>query len=160
MIRKVRPTEIGEILEVVNDAAQAYKGAIPVDCWKEPYMDESELKEEIARGVQFYGYYENDKVAAVMGIQTVRDVTLIRHAYVRTSYQRRGLGEKLLRHLLGLASAGEVLVGTWKAAWWAVRFYEKHGFKPVPLDSRSKLRQYWTVSNRQAETSVVLRLER
>jgi GNAT superfamily N-acetyltransferase len=162
MIRKVAPTEFGAILEVVNDAAQAYKGVIPADCWKEPYMPQTELKEELERGVQFYGAYESDVLVAVMGIQPVKDVTLIRHAYVRTSHQRKGLGEKLLHQLIDLAGTGEVLVGTWKAAWWAVRFYEKNGFKLVPLEgqTRTRLRQYWTIPDRQAETSVVLRLHR
>lgn len=160
MIRKVSPAEVEAILNVVNDAAQAYKGVIPADCWKEPYMTEMELAEEVARGVEFSGYYENAALVAVMGIQTVKNLTLIRHAYVRTDRQRRGLGEKLLRHLLGLAGASEVLVGTWKAAWWAVRFYEKNGFVLIPRESRGKLRQYWTIPDRQAETSVVLRLER
>jgi GNAT superfamily N-acetyltransferase len=101
-------------------------------------------------------------LVAVMGIQPVKDVTLIRHAYVRTSHQRKGLGKKLLHHLIDLAGTGEVLVGTWKAAWWAVRFYEKNGFKLVPLEgqTRTRLRQYWTIPDRQAETSVVLRLHR
>jgi GNAT superfamily N-acetyltransferase len=160
MIRKVSPAEVDDVLKVVNNAAQAYKGVIPADCWKEPYMTGMELTEEVARGVEFYGYYENGPLVAVMGIQTLKEVTLIRHAYVRANYQRRGLGEKLLRHLLGLAGADEVLVGTWKAAWWAVRFYEKNGFVLIPQESRGKLRQFWTIPDRQAETSVVLRLDR
>jgi len=160
MIRKVLPAEIDAILDVVNNAAQAYMGIIPADCWKEPYMTRRELAEEVARGVEFYGYYESGALVAVMGIQNLKDVTLIRHAYVRTNCQRRGLGEKLLRYLLGLAGSSEVLVGTWKAAWWAVRFYEKYGFVLIPQESRRKLRQYWTIPDRQAETSVVLRLDR
>jgi GNAT superfamily N-acetyltransferase len=162
MIRKVAPTESDAILEAVNDAAHAYKGVIPADCWKEPYMPQTELEEELERGVQFYGAYENGVLVAVMGIQPVKDVTLIRHAYVLTSHQRKGLGKKLLHHLIDLAGTGEVLVGTWKAAWWAVRFYEKNGFKLVPLEgqTRTRLRQYWTIPDRQAETSVVLRLNR
>jgi GNAT superfamily N-acetyltransferase len=160
MIRKVLPAETDAILDVVNNAAQAYMGIIPADCWKEPYMTRRELAEEVARGVEFCGYYENGALVAVMGIQPVKSLTLIRHAYVRTDHQRRGLGEKLLRYLLGLAGTGEVLVGTWKAAWWAVRFYEKNGFVLIPQESRGKLRQYWTIPDRQAETSVVLRLDR
>jgi len=160
MIRKVSPAEVNAVLDVVNDAAQAYKNVIPADCWKEPYMTMVELTEEIERGVEFYGYYEDARLIAVMGIQFVRDLTLIRHAYVSTDHQRRGLGKILLRHLLGLAGAGEVLVGTWKTASWAVRFYEKNGFALIPLESQSKLRQYWTIPDRQAETSVVLRLIR
>ncbi len=162
MIRKVTPKEFCSALEVINDAAQAYKGAIPADCWHEPYMSEAELAEEAGRGVVFYGYWENSKLVALMGIQPVKDVVLIRHAYVSTSHQRRGIGEKLLQHLLRLARGGEILVGTWRAAWWAICFYEKNGFRLVSLDSektRTKLRQYWTIPDRQAETSVVLRLE-
>ena len=160
MIRKIPPSEIAAILNVVNDAAQAYKGAIPADCWKQPYITAKELKDELERGVKFYGWFEPDGLVAVMGIQPVKDITLIRHAYVLTSHQRRGIGERLLRHLTKLAPTREILVGTWTAAWWAVRFYEKNGFRLIPLESRSKLRQYWTISDRQAETSVVLKLER
>ncbi len=163
MIRKVAPKEFFSALEVINDSAQVYKGAIPADCWHEPYMSEAELAEEAARGVVFYGYWENSKLVGLMGIQPVKDVVLIRHAYVSTRHQRRGIGKKLLQHLLKLAKGGEILVGTWRAAWWAIRFYEKNGFKLVSLDSektRIKLRQYWTIPDRQAETSVVLRLER
>ncbi len=163
MIRKVKPEEFNSVLEIINNAAQAYKDAIPADCWQEPYLPADELAEEIGRGVQFYGYYRQGALIAVMGIQPIKDVTLIRHAYVRTSYQRKGIGELLLRYLVKLAGDGDVLVGTWRAAWWAVRFYQKNGFKLVSLDSektRSKLRQYWTIPDRQAETSVVLRLDR
>ncbi len=154
------PTEKATLLAIVNDAAQAYKNVIPSDCWKEPYMSVHELEEELKRGVEFYGWYEKSKPVAVMGIQRVKDVTLIRHAYVVKAYQRMGIGEKLLKHLLNLAETSEVLVGTWTAAWWAIRFYEKNGFRRIPRESLSKLRQYWTISDRQAETSVVLRLQR
>jgi GNAT superfamily N-acetyltransferase len=160
MICRVSPSEYGSIVDVVNDVAQAYKGVIPADVWKEPYMTAVELKEELGRGVEFYGWFENGVLVGVMGIQPVKDVTLIRHAYVLKSQQRRGIGEKLLKHLLGLAQTREVFVGTWTAAWWAVRFYEKNGFRLVPREGRSKLRQYWSIPDRQAETSVVLKLER
>ena len=160
MIRRIQPSECNSILDVINDAAQAYKGVIPSDCYKEPYITARELQEEEERGVQFYGWFEGKKLQGTMGIQPAKDVTLIRHAYVLTSCQRRGLGEKLLQYLLGLTRTREILVGTWAAARWAVRFYEKNGFKQVPLESRSKLRQYWTISDRQAETSVVLKLEK
>jgi GNAT superfamily N-acetyltransferase len=160
VIRKIPPSESAAILNVVNDAAKAYKGAIPVDCWKEPYLTTEELGEEFGRGVEFYGWFEGGVLAGVMGIQPVKDVTLIRHAYVLTSHQRRGIGEKLLCHLIELALTRQILVGTWMAAWWAVRFYEKNGFRVVPKESRSKLRQYWTIPDRQAETSVVLRLDK
>jgi GNAT superfamily N-acetyltransferase len=160
MICRVSPSEYGSIVDVVNDAAQAYKGVIPADVWKEPYMTAGELKDELGRGVEFYGWFENGVLVGVMGIQPAKEVTLIRHAYVLTSHQRKGIGEKLLKHLLGLAQTKDVLVGTWTAAWWAVQFYQKNGFRFVPLESRSKLRQYWSIPDRQAETSVVLKLEK
>jgi GNAT superfamily N-acetyltransferase len=112
----------------VNDASTVYKGKIPADRWKIPYLPEQELKEEIRRGVQFYGLKEKGASIAVMGIQRVNDVTLIRHAYVLTSHQRMGFGEKLLTYLLSLVQTSKVYVGTWEAAGWAIKFYEKHGF--------------------------------
>jgi GNAT superfamily N-acetyltransferase len=159
MIGKLQPSEFDAILNVVNDAAQAYKGVIPEDRWKEPYMPAEELKQEVESGVEFYGWKENGALIAVMGIQLVNDVTLIRHAYVRTDHQRRGIGEKLLKHLLGLARTSEVLVGTWEAAYWAIRFYEKHGFKLTSKEEKDRLlRKYWNIPERQIETSVVLKL--
>ena len=160
MIREVPASMTDAVLDVITEAAEAYRSVIPDDCWKEPYMSRAELQEEINRGVEFYGYFRDNELLAVMGIQPIKGVTLIRHAYVRKSYQRQGLGEELLQYLLSLAGTEDVLVGTWKAAWWAIRFYEKNGFKLVPLESRSKLRQYWAIPDRQAETSVVLTLER
>jgi GNAT superfamily N-acetyltransferase len=127
MIRKLTNADAQAILTVVNDAASVYKGKIPADRWKEPYMPAQELNEEIQSGVQFYGWTENNVLTAVMGIQPVNDVTLIRHAYTLPSHQRKGFGEKLLNHLLGLAQTAEILVGTWEAAPWAIKFYEKHG---------------------------------
>jgi GNAT superfamily N-acetyltransferase len=160
VICRLLPSEFDAILNVVNDAAQAYKGVIPQDRWKEPYMPVSELKQEIEDGVEFYGWKENNVLAAVMGIQLVNDVTLIRHAYVLTAYQRRGIGEKLLEHLMGLTRTSTVLVGTWEAAYWAVRFYEKHGFTLVPSEEKDRLlRKYWDIPERQIETSVVLKLK-
>ncbi len=123
-------------------------------------MSEEELKAELESGVEFYGWYEKDRLVAVMGIQPVKDVTLIRHAYVCTVCQRKGIGEKLLCHLLSLANTKQVLVGTWTDATWAVQFYQKNGFQLIPLESRSKLRNYWTVSERHADASVVLKLEK
>ncbi len=146
---------------VINEAAHVYKGVIPADRWKEPYMPAEELRQEIEGGVQFYGYKESDALMAVMGIQRVQDVTLIRHAYVVTSHQRRGFGEKLLRHLIRVAETSEILVGTWQAAWWAVRFYEKHGFTLVPTEEKNRLlREYSNIPERQVETSVVLRFRK
>jgi GNAT superfamily N-acetyltransferase len=161
MIGKVPPAQFQTMYHIINDAAQAYKGVIPADCWKEPYMSAQELQAEIDGGVEFYGYTEKGALVGVMGIQPVRDITLIRHAYVLTSHQRRGIGEKLLSHLLSLASTGEVLVGTWRAAWWAVRFYEKHGFQLTSDPEKDRLlHKYWQISERQVETSVVLRMKR
>ena len=160
MICRLPPSEFDAILNVVNDAAQAYKGVIPQDRWKEPYMPAEELQQEIDDGVEFYGWKENNALLAVMGIQLVNDVTLIRHAYVLTAHQRRGIGEKLLKHLMSLARISTVLVGTWEAAYWAVRFYEKHGFKLVPSEEKDRLlRKYWNIPERQIETSVVLKLK-
>lgn len=160
MISKLGLPDFSLVLEIINDAAQAYKGVIPSDCWKEPYFSADELIEEVDRGVEFYGWTENNVLVGVMGIQQVKDTTLIRHAYVLTIHQLKGIGEKLLAYLVNLATTPEVLVGTWTAAWWAIRFYEKHDFKIVPKESRSKLREYWTIPDRQAETSVVLKLKR
>ena len=149
------------ILNVVNDAAEAYKGVIPRDRWNEPYMSADELRQEIQDGVEFYGWMEDNVLVGVMGIQSFGDVALIRHAYVLTNRQRKGIGEKLLNQLLSLAQTSMVLVGTWEAANWAVRFYEKHGFKLVPTQEKNRLlRKYWKIPDRQVETSVVLKLKK
>ncbi|RZN40533.1 MAG: N-acetyltransferase [Methanophagales archaeon ANME-1-THS] len=161
MIRKLLPTEIDRILEVINDGAQAYKGIIPADRWKEPYMSADELEGDLKAGLTFFGWEENDVVLGVMGIQPVEDTTLIRHAYVRTDYQGRGIGSRLLEHLLQRAKTTEILTGTWAAAIWAIRFYEKYGFILVSRDEKDKLlRRYWRIPERQVETSVVLRLKK
>jgi GNAT superfamily N-acetyltransferase len=161
MICRLSPFEFDSMIEVVNEAAKAYRGVIPEDRWKEPYMSAEELRKEIESGVEFYGWMENDLLVAVMGIQLVSDVTLIRHAYVLTSHQRRGIGETLLKHLLSLAPTSEVLVGTWEAAYWAVRFYEKHEFRLVSKEEKEELlRKYWNIPERQIETSVVLKLKK
>jgi GNAT superfamily N-acetyltransferase len=160
MIYRLSPSEFNSMLNVVNDAAQAYKGVIPEDRWKEPYMPTEELRKEIESGVEFYGWKEDNVLVAVIGIQLVNDVTLIRHAYVLTDHQRRGIGENLLKYLLSLARTSEVLVGTWEAAYWAVRFYEKHGFRLVSKEEKDRLlRKYWNIPERQIETSVVLKLK-
>jgi GNAT superfamily N-acetyltransferase len=160
MICRLSPSEFDSMLNVVNDAAQAYKGVIPEDRWKEPYMSAEELRKEIESGVEFYGWMENGALVAVMGIQLANDVTLIRHAYVLTDHQRRGIGENLLKHLVSLARTSEVLVGTWEAAYWAIRFYEKHGFTLVSKEEKDRLlRKYWNIPERQIETSVVLKLK-
>lgn len=156
MIRPCTDDDIPAIDAIINEAAVAYRGAIPADCWHEPYMTRSELREEIARGVRFSGWEEAGALAGVMGIQDVRDVTLIRHAYVRSSHQGRGIGGALLRELLRLARM-PVLIGTWADARWAIRFYEGHGFRAVsPGEKDRLLRAYWNIPDRQRETSVVL----
>ena len=160
MIQKLTNADFQTILNIVNDAAIAYKGKIPAGRWKEPYMPTRELEEEIQRGVQFYGWTENEIVIAVMGIQRIGDVTLIRHAYTLTSYQRRGFGEKLLNYLLSLAQTRKILVGTWASAPWAIGFYEKHGFRLVSTEEKNNLlHKYWNIPERQVETSVVLELK-
>jgi len=161
MINRLQSSEFNSILHVVNDAAEAYRGVIPEDRWKEPYMSNEELRGEIESGVEFYGWVEDDVLVAVMGIQLVNDVTLIRHAYVLTNRQRRGIGEKLLRYLVSMARTSVVLVGTWELAYWATRFYEKHGFKLVSREETERLlRKYWDIPQRQIETSVVLKLKK
>jgi GNAT superfamily N-acetyltransferase len=161
MIRKLSDKDFQTIFEIVNDAAVAYKGKIPEDCYKTPYMPQEELREEIEAGVQFYGITVNGVLAAVMGIQTVGDVTLIRHAYTLTSRQRQGLGEQLLNHLLGLAKTPRILVGTWEAAPWAIQFYQKHGFVLLSRkETNKRLKKYWRITECQIETSVVLEQKR
>ena len=140
---------------VINDAAVAYRGVIPDDRWHEPYMSEEELESEIAAGVRFLGWYSPPgTLLGVMGSQDVQDVTLIRHAYVSTGSQRGGIGSALIAALME-ATERPLLVGTWKAATWAVTFYERHGFRVVE-DTATLLRRYWTIPDRQIETSVVL----
>jgi N-acetylglutamate synthase-like GNAT family acetyltransferase len=156
----IRPCEADEfeaIWEIVNDAAQVYRGVIPADRWKDPYMPREELRHEIEQGVSFWGYEENGELVGVMGIQPVQDVTLIRHAYVRTGRRNQGIGGRLLSHLR-TQTTGPTLVGTWKDATWAIRFYQKHGFRLVsPEEEKNRLlRRYWTIPERQVETSVVL----
>jgi len=156
MIRRCEVEDFDLIYDIVNDGALAYKGVIPKDRWREPYMSKPELQREIDEGVAFWGYEENGSLAGVMGIQPVQDVTLIRHAYVRTGSQRRGIGAYLLSHLQNL-TPGPVLIGTWALALWAIRFYEKHGFRMVhPPQKDHLLKRYWTIPERQIETSVVL----
>jgi len=156
MIRLCIDSDVPNIFAIVNDAAQAYQGVIPPDRWHEPYMPLEALKEEIAAGVKFWGYEDGGQLAGVMGLQPVKDVTLIRHAYVKTERRSQGIGGKLLAHLLGQMD-GKILVGTWKAAGWAIRFYEKHGFELVSEEEKNRLlRTYWNIPERQIETSVVL----
>jgi GNAT superfamily N-acetyltransferase len=158
MICSLLPSDFDAILKVTNDAAQAYKGVIPDDRWKEPYMSAEELRGEIEAGVRFFGWVEGGHLLGVTGIQAIKDTTLIRHAYVLPGYQRQGIGTKLLEYLIGLAETREILVGTWADATWAIRFYEKHGFKMLsPREKDRLLRTCWNIPERQVETSVVLR---
>ncbi len=144
------------IYSIINDAARAYEGHIPADRYHEPYMPREELQHEIESGVVFWGYREKDGLVGVMGIQDVKDVTLIRHAYVRTARRGAGIGSALLAHLMELTSR-PTLIGTWAAAGWAVRFYEKHGFVLVTPEEKDRLlAKYWNIPARQVETSVVL----
>jgi GNAT superfamily N-acetyltransferase len=156
MIRRCDTQDFNRIRAIINDGARAYKGIIPNDCWTEPYMSTDHLQHEINEGVIFWGYVDNGALSGVMGIQHVRDVTLIRHAYVLTGSQKRGIGALLLAHLRELSNR-PVLIGTWAAATWAIRFYEKHGFQLVtPREKDQLLKKYWTIPDRQVETSVVL----
>jgi GNAT superfamily N-acetyltransferase len=156
MIRRCDEHDFEVIWAIINDGARAYRGIIPEDRWTEPYMSTEKLQHEMDDGVVFWGYEEAGTLTGVMGIQPVRDVTLIRHAYVRTSSQKRGVGGHLLSHLLELAT-GPVLIGTWADAVWAIRFYERYGFQLVgPRENDRLLRQYWAIPERQIETSVVL----
>jgi GNAT superfamily N-acetyltransferase len=155
-IRPCRDDERTDILAIVNAAAEAYRGVIPADRWHEPYMDMRELDSEIAGGVAFWGHEADDALTGVMGIQPVDDVVLIRHAYVVPSGQRHGVGGALLGHLRRL-TAQRMLVGTWAAADWAIRFYRRHGFELVSPERKTALLEtYWTIPDRQIETSVVL----
>jgi GNAT superfamily N-acetyltransferase len=161
MTKKITDQDFKKNLEVINQSAIVYKGKIPVNCWKEPYMPVQELKKDIDGRVQFYGYLENNRLIAVMAIQPVKDVTLIRHAYTIPSRQRQGKGEILLHYLLNLARTRRVLVGTWESAPWAIKFYQKHGFQLLSREETySLLKKYWNIPNRQVETSVVLELKR
>ena len=159
-IRPCRDDERRAILAIVNAAAEAYRGVIPADRWREPYMPADELDDEIAAGVAFWGYEDDGELAAIMGIQPVRDVELIRHAYTAPERQGRGIGGALLDELLSRATR-PILVGTWAAAEWAIRFYERHGFARVSDARRTELlTEYWTIPERQVETSVVLEQRR
>jgi GNAT superfamily N-acetyltransferase len=148
--------DFDEILAIINDAASAYKDVIPADRWHEPYMSEHELQHQLDEGVQFWCYRENGIIIGVMGIQEKTDVTLIRHAYVRTIARNKGIGGKLLNHLSELA-ARPILIGTWADAIWAINFYQKRGFKLLsPEDGKRLLLRHWSIPIRQIETSVVL----
>ena len=156
MISKCDEEDFNEIYEIINDAASAYRGIIPADRWHEPYMTREELKKQLDGGVKFWKYSEEENIIGVMGIQVKKDVTLIRHAYVRTIARKKGIGGKLLQYLRGIATT-PVLIGTWANATWAIEFYQKHGFRLLQEEEKNNLlRRYWTIPDRQVETSVVL----
>ena len=155
-VRPCRKDERSVISEIINAAAEVYRGVIPADRWHDPYMSLPELDSEISAGVAFWAYDNDGVVIGVMGIQPVRDVDLIRHAYVRPGNQRHGIGAALISHIRSMSSR-QMLVGTWAAATWAIAFYQRHGFEVVPTDQKTApLKSYWTIPERQIETSVVL----
>ena len=156
MIVRCIEKDFNDIYEIINDASIAYKGIIPDDRWHEPYMPAEELKRQINDGVQFWGYHENDKLIGVMGIQFKGEVTLIRHAYVRTSDRNKGIGSTLLKHLNSISST-PILIGTWADAKWAINFYLKNGFRLLERpEINILLSEYWAIPVRQIATSVVL----
>jgi len=160
MIRACNPSDHPAVFEIINDAAGVYKGIIPEDRWHEPYMPMTELEHEIKAGVVFWGEEHDGRLVGVMGIQDKGKVTLIRHAYVRSSARKQGIGTRLLRHLEKMTQK-TILIGTWAAATWAISFYQKNGYRLVSEDEkRCLLRRYWSIPERQVETSVVLEKRR
>jgi N-acetylglutamate synthase and related acetyltransferases len=156
MIRPCTDNDFEATYDIINDAAQAYKGLIPADRWHEPYMSQDQLQQEIDAGVNFWGVEENGRLIGIMGIQDKGDVTLIRHAYVRTALRNRGVGSQLLHHLEAMTD-NPILIGTWAAATWAIAFYKKNGYHLVSQEEKNLLlKKYWNIPDRQVETSVVL----
>ena len=156
MIRRCEEADFNTIFKIINDAAQAYKGIIPQDRWHEPYMSDAELRAQINDGIVFWGLERNGHLLGVMGIQDKSEVTLIRHAYVTTKAQKQGIGKKLLHHLQSMTEK-PILIGTWAAASGAVSFYQTNGYKLVSEEEKNRLlRRYWSIPERQVETSVVL----
>jgi len=160
MIHKCTASDFERIYQIINNAAQAYKGNIPAEYWKEPYMSRDELRHELDEGIEMWGYEENGKLIGVMGIQHRQGVTLIRHAYVCTTRQNKGVGGKLLSYLMRLTEE-PILIATWYNAVWAVRFYEKHGFRLVSKNEGNRLqRKYWSSPEIKVNASVVLKNEK
>jgi len=148
--------DVGVIFEIINDTAQAYKGVIPADRWHDPYMSQDQLKQEIDAGVSFWGFEEDGHLVGVMGIQDKGEVTLIRHSYVRKQSRNRGIGTILLKFLESMTDK-PILIGTWADATWAIAFYEKNGYRLVSTEEKTRLlRKFWTIPERQIDTSVVL----
>ena len=157
MISKYKKTDTSKILYIINDSSLRYKGIIPDDCWHEPYMSQQELIDEFSNGIRMYGYHLNNTLIGVIGVQEIKDVILIRHAYTLTSYQNKGTGSALLEYLLKKNQNSRLLVGTWKNAAWAIRFYEKFGFILHGKEqSTLLLKKYWKISSKQIKNSVVL----
>ena len=157
MISEYKKTNTSKILHIINEASLKYKGIIPDDCWHEPYMSEQELIDEFNDGIHMYGYHQNGKLIGVIGVQEVKDVILIRHAYTLTSYQGKGAGGILLEYLLKKNQNSRLLVGTWRNATWAIRFYEKFGFITHSKDETNLLlKKYWKIPSKQIKNSVVL----
>ena len=156
MIARCDQEDFNEIYEIINDGATAYRSVIPEDRWHEPYMTKEELERQINEGVQFWGYREGGKLQGIMGVQFKNDVTLIRHAYMRTIKRNKGIGSRLLKHLCAITTT-PILIGTWADANWAIKFYEKHGFSLLSKEKKDELlHKYWKIPIRQIETSVVL----
>ena len=157
MISEYKKTDTSKIINIINDASLRYKGVIPDDCWHQPYMSELELIGDFSDGVRMYGYHHNNTLIGVIGIQKVKDVTLIRHAYTLTSYQGIGMGSALLEYLLKKNQNSRLLLGTWKKARWAIRFYEKFGFiLHTEEQSTLLLKKYWKIPSKQIKNSIVL----
>jgi len=154
MIRQCHSSDIERVYFIINQAAKAYEGVIPPDCYHQPYMPREELEQEWKR-VSFFGWEVNGELVGIMGLEPIKDVTLIRHAYVLPEWQRQGISSKLLAHIKGLVATPHLLVGTWADARWAIDFYQKHGFKLLS-DKDAVLKSYWDIPERQIETSVVL----
>jgi len=157
MICQCRPEDIDRMYFIVNEAAKAYEGVIPADCYHQPYMPRDELEREMKR-MTFFGWEVNGELIGIIGFEPIKDVTLIRHAYILPRWQRQGIGSKLLGYLRGLVTTSRLLVGTWADAHWAIDFYKKHGFRLLP-DKDELLKTYWDIPQRQVETSVVLGVE-
>ena len=156
MIRRYAAADFEDLYAIINDGAEAYRGVIPLDCWSDPYMSRDKLQREIDSGVLFSAFEQSHTLVGVMGVQPVRGVTLIRHAYVLTAKQGQGIGGRLLTSLTS-DTPGAILIGAWADATWAIRFYRQHGFQTVTVEQKTHLlRTYWTVPDRQIETSVVL----
>ena len=157
MISEYKKTDTSKILYIINDASLRYKGTIPDNCWREPYMSKQELIDEFNEGVRMYGYHNNNMLIGVIGIQEVKDVILIRHAYTLSSHQGKGVGSALLEYLLKKNKNSRLLVGTWKNATWAIRFYEKFGFIIHSKDETNLLlKKYWKIPSKQIDNSIVL----